>query len=208
MQETKVNCSSCGGDLTIKYRYTQMLVCPFCGQTNLLNVERLNQPTEKKVLADYGSILAVGKTGKIKGKNFYVLGRLRYDYPDGFWDEWLIAINDDYETECWLQEDEGDFVLFDKKIVSKDLPKFEDLKVGKKINIEGYKMFISEKNTAVINGGEGELPFVLKIGEKADFVDGIAHGIGIPLSLEYEPEGPVLYIGEEIDLSEISVNKN
>jgi hypothetical protein len=69
-------------------------------------------------------------------------------------------------------------------------------------------MFISEKNTAVINGGEGELPFVLQIGEKADFVDGIAHGIGTPLSLEYEPEGPVLYIGEEIDLSEISVNKN
>ncbi|MCU0354238.1 MAG: DUF4178 domain-containing protein [Cytophagales bacterium] len=82
-----MNCPSCGASLEIKYRHSRTIVCAYCGQTSYVNIDHLTAAGSPVILADYGSVLAVGKRGSIKTKDFEVLGRLRFDYEDGFWDE-------------------------------------------------------------------------------------------------------------------------
>ncbi len=202
METKTVNCPSCGSELPLKYRFSKMVGCPYCGQNIYLTNDGLKIVGEKIILSDYGSILAVGKTGKLKGRNFHILGRVRFDYEDGFWDEWLLTLDDNWEKEYWLQEDEGDFVLFSKLAVTSEPPNFIATQVGSLIQIDGKNIFVSEKNRAVVNGGEGELSFQVSPGEKADFVDGISYGEGIPVSIEYMPGEVALNIGEVVERSD------
>jgi len=177
-----------------------MVVCSYCGQTSYINAGTINPTGEKILLADYGSVLSVGKRGKLKGKSFQVLGRLRFNYGDGFWDEWLIWFDGEEYTHYWLQEDEGEFVLFSKKPLSDAAPVFEQVKVGASIHCNRLNIFITEKNKARINGGEGELPFQLTPGSQANYIDGIADGK--PVSLEYMPSEVEFNLGESLSLSD------
>jgi ribosomal protein S27E len=199
-----INCPSCGAQLELQYRHSRMVVCNYCGQTSYINAGLANPAGEKILLADYGSLLSVGKRGKLKGKLFQVLGRLRFNYEDGFWDEWLIWFDGSEFTDFWLQEDEGEFVLFSKKELKEPAPVFGNVKVGTSIAVNGYMLFITEKNRAVINGGEGELPFQVIPGEKADYMDGISGGK--PISIEYMPGEVELNIGEAVALSDFQWN--
>ncbi len=200
MSLPSIQCPSCGAQLELQYRHSRMVVCNYCGQTSYINAGMANPAGQKILLADYGSILSVGKRGKLKGKSFGVLGRLRFNYEDGFWDEWLIWFDGSEYTDYWLQEDEGEFVLFSKKPLTGTAPVFENVKVGTSILVNGFTMFVTEKNSASINGGEGELPFQVIPGEKADYIDGISDGK--PISIEYLPDEVEFNTGEPINLSD------
>lgn len=194
----KFNCPSCGADLELEYRFSEMVVCEYCDQTSYLAGENLEAKGEKVKLSDYGSKFYRGATGKLFNQNFKVVGRLRFEYPDGFWDEWLIKLENEPEKEFWLQEDEGEYILFEKSEILPENTDFSKLKIGMEVKMGKNIIFISEKNTAQITGGEGELPCRITPGEQSDFVDGMIIGAGIPTSLEYMPENQLaFYVGKQ-----------
>ncbi len=195
-----LNCPSCGAQLELQYRYSRMVVCSYCGQTSYINAGSANPVGGKILLANYGSLLSVGKRGKLKGQPFEVLGRLRFNYEDGFWDEWLILFDASEFTNYWLQEDEGEFILYIKQELTGQAPVFEKVTVGTPIVVNNQTVFVTEKNQATINGGEGELPFQVVPGEKADYIDGIA--AGEPVSIEYMPGQVELNTGEVLALTD------
>lgn len=195
-----LNCPSCGAQLELQYRHAKMVVCKYCGQTSYLNANTLEAAGEKILLADYGSVLAVGKRGKLKGKAFQILGRLRFDYEDGFWDEWLVWFDGSEYTDYWLQEDEGEFVLFLKENLPGNAPVFEKVKVGTPIELNRMSVFVTEKNRSTLNGGEGELPFRVVPGEPMSYIDGIT--AGAPVSLEYFPGEVVFNVGELVQMKD------
>ena len=193
MAHKKINCPSCGALLELEYRFSEMVVCEFCNQTSHLSGDSLEAVGEKVKLSDYGSKFHVKATGQLQGQNFKVLGRIRYMYPDGFWDEWLINLENEPETEFWLQEDEGDYTLFQKSDLMPSIDDFNELKVGQRYALGDSELFVSEKNTAQIVGGEGELPHRVIPGGQADFVDGIIYGKGIQTSFEFLPNEKQFY---------------
>lgn len=204
--DTELSCPSCGGGIQLEFRYTKMVVCPYCGQTNYLNVEdQLSPDGPKQVpLVDYGSKLKVGAKGNLSDTPFKVLGRLRYEYPKGFWDEWLVRLGDDRDTLYWLEEDEGEFMLYKKRELSDLAPAYEEVIVGETIELGEFQVFVSEKNKAVVKGGEGELPFQLLPDEQADFVDGFTEGK--VMSIEYLPEGEKeVNLGVPVPFSKLEV---
>ncbi len=187
------NCPACGAPLELEYRFSQMVVCPYCDQTSHLAGEGLEAQGEKVKLSDYGSSFSVGATGTVFDIGFKVFGRIRFEYPDGFWDEWLLRLENEPEKEYWLQEDEGDYILFEKSETLPENPDFASAKVGSAMRFGEFQIFISEKNTAKIVGGEGELPHRVIPGEQADFVDGIIYGKGVPTSLEFLPNNQLAF---------------
>jgi hypothetical protein len=182
-----------------------MVACHYCGQTSFLNAGHWEAQGEKTVLADYGSLLAVGRRGKLKNKPFSVLGRLRVGYEGGFWDEWLLQL--DNGTTGWLQEDEGDFVLFMPSHVSQGLPAYASLKVGKPYKLGEYVFFVMEKNQMKVLGSEGELPYQVLPGQAGAYVEGVSVGKGKPISLEYLGDEITLNLGTAIDVKEIELDK-
>ena len=191
------NCPSCGAPVELEYRFTETVICPYCHQSSHWTGENFAAKGEKVILVDYGSKFKVGISGTLWGKKFKVLGRVRYEYNDGFWDEWLLQFEND-DTEYWLQEDEGEYVMFKKSEKLPDNTDYDTLTVGMHVNFGDKQIFISEKSSAKVVGGEGVLPFRIIPGDKADFIDGIIYGHGTQTSMEYLSENQLsFYIGTQ-----------
>lgn len=205
MLTREFTCPSCGAPVPQKTPGARTLVCGFCGQTSHINAESLSAVGSQHLLIDYGSALGVGQQGRYDGRDFLVMGRLRLDYKDGFWDEWFLQFLDD-GTSAWLQEDDGSFVMFSAAEPLDRFPDFDAIAVGTEMNIDtvGSSVFITSKGRAKVNGGEGELPFRIIPGDPADFVDGIVDGRII--SVEVLPTETLRFIGFEVSLDDLALS--
>ena len=202
MFSQEFECPSCGGPIKQKKPGSKSLFCPFCGQTSHLNANSLAAVGKKQLLIDYGSSLSIGQQLQLDQRDFLVLGRLRIDYRDGFWDEWYVSFLDD-GSEAWIQEDDGSFVLFKEAKKVKQNINIDAIKVGTYHDLGSIwePIFVTEKSRAKINGGEGELPFKIIPGEQADFIDGIWKGKIV--SIELLASERVLFVGQSFQLQEL-----
>ncbi len=202
MVSQQFECPSCGGPIEKKTPGARSLVCPYCGQTSHLNASSLEAAGEKHMLIDYGSVLKVGESGVFEGREFNVLGRIRIDYKDGFWDEWYVTYLDNDEP-AWIQEDDGSFTLFSKIGELDGMLNFEGVEVGGRIEVGILPdpIFVISKSMAQVNGGEGELPFKIIPGDPADFIDGIVNGKIV--SIENLPDDTSVFMGHPFPLSSL-----
>ena len=197
-------CPACGAPVPLARPGSRTLVCGYCGQTSHLNADSLEAVGDKHLLIDYGSVFGLGQQGQLGGRDFMVLGRMRFDYEDGFWDEWYLQFLDD-GTEAWVQEDDGSFVLFRQEAQLSQPVVYAQIEVGRRTDFESpwEDVFVTSKSYATVNGGEGELPFRIIPGEAATFVDGIWGGK--LLSVELLPDETPLFIGQPLDLDQVQL---
>lgn len=205
----KISCTSCGGEITLHYAFSKSAVCPYCGLSTYITPDgAVAQESNKVVLVDYGSPFSLGTSGKLtrkvknetKKENFLIIGRLRFEYEDGFWDEWMLLLNDQPDQVYWLQETEGRFNLMVSKPIPLSIaPAFEKAKVGTVFTYEKKKIFIRAKSWAKVVGAEGESAFELSVGSKADFIDGICEGKEV--AFEYLNDEITFNTGETIEVS-------
>ena len=203
MSSASHNCPSCGGSLEIEHRFSKVVICGYCGQTCSISSSGIDPSGKKVALIELDSIFSIGSKGNIQGSAFKVLGCLRYEYEDGFWDEWFIRV--DSKKSIWLQEDEGEFTAFEKETLTSPVPPFSEVKVGSVISVNGMDVFVTEKCRAKISGGLGELFFQIEPGSDVDCIDGNANGKIV--SLEYTKNEINLSIGEEISIDSIKIDR-
>lgn len=198
-------CPSCGASIRRENPASRSISCGYCGQTSHINADSIRAVGEKSLLVDYGSFLSVGNRGRYNELGFSILGRLRIEYSDGFWDEWYI--NFDNGEAAWIQEDDGSFTLFRAAGELESL-NYNDARVGTfaSFNQQLTHVFITSKSRATVEGGEGELPFRIIPGETADFVEGIKDGEVI--SIEVLPDETSIYAGKQVTLEELNLSLN
>ena len=199
MSTENLNCPSCGGSINLKDRFSKLAICEWCGTTLVVKDHGLDPTGKTAKLADYPSRFSVGCRGTITGKKFTARGRLRYDYGDGFWDEWYIVFVDG--KKGWLQEDEGEFAIYHKQKIKSEIPDFDSIRVGSRMNLNDYSIFVSEKGSAEIAGGEGELLFEIYPGETVKYFEGNADGKLV--SVEFSENEIGMSIGEDLDFEEV-----
>jgi predicted RNA-binding Zn-ribbon protein involved in translation (DUF1610 family) len=196
-----LSCPSCGAPLSIASRFTSLVVCSFCGQTSVVRDTSLDPTGKTAKLTDYASRLRVGSTGRLAGRGFSVLGRVRYRYEFGVWDEWFLRFDDG--QPAWLSEDEGEYVLYGKRRLTVPVPLWEEIRVGMRVAIDPYHMFVTEKGTGSVAGAEGELAMTPAPGTALRYVDGNASGR--ILVLVYTGSGITLGVGDPYDFHDIVV---
>ncbi|MEM7028801.1 MAG: DUF4178 domain-containing protein [Chloroflexota bacterium] len=197
------SCPACGAPLDIKNRFVKVATCDFCGQTLLIKDTGVDPTGKKAKLVDLPSKLFIDAEGNINGEPFQVLGRLRYQYDSGMWDEWFIIFNN--EKPGWLVEDEGTFKLYHKTTLTSSIPSFDQVRVGGNINVGGRQVFVTEKGEANIAGGEGQLAFNILPGEEIRYIDGNSGDEQV--SIEFTTSGIELLTGQAIDPSTIEVTE-
>ncbi|MEM9301121.1 MAG: DUF4178 domain-containing protein [Pseudomonadota bacterium] len=187
-------CPSCGAPLEVEHRFSRVVICGYCNQSANITSGGLDPAGKGAKLVGAPSRLSIGATGRIDETAFRTLGRLRYGYDGGFWDEWFLALSDD--RQLWLQEDDGTFTAFEKTPITAALPEFDDVRVGQTITVNGRSIFIVERTEAMILGGEGELYFNVTPGADVFSVDGSADGE--TWSVEYQPDEITLSRGTPV----------
>ncbi len=187
--------------MSLDSHLSKVVVCEYCGSTLILKDGALDPTGRKAKLAQYPSRFAVGRKGTIKGSPFRVLGRVRYDYGDGFWDEWFLVFDDG--RTAYLQEDEGEYTLFVKKRLTSAVPPWEELHAGSRFRAGEYEVFVNEKGSATISGGEGQIGWRFLPGDTLKYIDGI--GGGKVISIEYAGDEIDMSVGDSLDYDDVSV---
>jgi len=198
------NCNSCGAPLKIENSFVRSVTCEFCGSTYIVSgSDGLNEAGKTTSLADYPSRLSVGQQGVIDGRSFTVLGRVRYTYDEGFWDEWQIEWHDGAPPD-WLEEDEGYWTLYKRERVRGPLPSMEEISVGQTYKINKHEVFITEKRTGKMMGSEGQFSSVLPLTDPFGYASGSADGQLV--SVNYWPDEIELSVGTDLEPHEIKFN--
>ncbi len=195
-------CPSCGAPVEIKNRFSKVLVCRYCGSHIKVGDDKsLGLSGKHPKLAEFPSIFSVGCSGTILDRPFTAIGRMRYKYDGGHYDEWFV----DYEGEqAWITEDEGTYTLFTDLMEVVEFPDIDSVRAGQNIDIGGSRVMIKEKGRAVVEGGEGELSYYQEPGTEVVYIDGIAEGKKI--SIEWTEDEIELFSGRPLLKRDIVVS--
>ncbi len=198
-----MTCSSCGAPLEVKNQFIRSITCRFCGSTYMVSgSDTLDAVGKMPSLADYPSRLNVGARGEIHGRAFSVIGRVRYAYAEGFWEEWQI-VWDDGAPPDWLEEDEGYWTVYRRDRVRGAIPPYDQVKVGQSVTINNKSVFITEKRTARVAGSEGQFSSVLPLTGTFGYIQGTS--TENPVSVNYWTDEIELSVGQDLEHNEIKI---
>lgn len=199
-----LTCENCGAALEIGNQFIRSVTCRFCGTAYIVSgSDSLNAAGKTVSLADYPSRLSLGVSGKIRGRGFSVLGRIRYTYGEGFWDEWQVGWDDGAPPD-WLEEDEGYWTLYRREKVKSAIQPFEQVRVGGTTTINQYQVFITEKREAQVLGSEGQFVSVLPLSGKFGYIQGAADNRTV--SVNYWQDEIEVSVGDELEHHELVLN--
>jgi len=157
--EEYIQCPQCGYTLPLYIKYTKLVQCESCKSTIFLEDEAVKVWGDSSVLAKEVSILELNQAFSYKNKRYLPIGKIRYSYGRGFWEEWWLI--DDQGDAFWLSVDEGDLVLEKQIETPYDSHTFDELSVGSLID-DGW--VVTEIGGAKCEGFEGAIPKEIKVG--------------------------------------------
>ncbi|CAA6803099.1 MAG: Unknown protein [uncultured Sulfurovum sp.] len=163
--EKSIQCPQCGDSLPLYFKHTKLVQCNSCTSTIFLENESTRLAGESSVLTPELSILSLNAPFIYDHKSYLPLGKIRYSYGRGFWEEWWIK--DLQNNEYWISIDEGDLVLQQKTQMHYDNDIVEHLAIGDVLHDE---WIVSEIGTATYEGFEGALPKLINIGSSYTYV--------------------------------------
>lgn len=170
---SSTQCPSCGAPVVVTNRFSKVLVCGYCGTHLKVTDDGFDAAGKHAKLAEFPSIFKVGSRGTILGKPFTALGRMRYNYPGGHFDEWFLEYDG---GTAWFTEDEGTYAIFTEVEDALEFPDITGVRAGQNVMVGAKKVMVKEKGTAEVAGAEGELSFYVEPGTKVVYMDGVSEG--------------------------------
>lgn len=198
-----MNCTSCGAAIEIKNRFSKVFVCDYCGTHLRVSDSGLDIAGKHPRLADFPSVFSVGTKGTILSKPFTALGRMRYRYQGGYYDEWFIELDGE---NAWFTEDEGTYTLYTDLYEAVDIPDIDSIRPGQNIMVGDKKVMVKEKGKAVVEGGEGELFFYVEPGSEVVYLDAVSEGKKV--SVEYTGSEVEMFSGRPLLKRDIIVDNS
>lgn len=197
-----MRCPACGDTLEVANRFVQFAVCSTCDSSLVVDETAARLTGKMGALAAPCGPLSLGATGTLGGQGFRVLGRVRYGYPQGFWDEWYLQLSSG--DLVWISEDEDRLEL---EVLSSVPPipfRHDETLAGDQVRVAGRTYLVEEKGVATCEGGQGQLPFPILPGEQTPFLD-LVDGAEVA-TLEFPAQGnPRLFAGQVLDRRELVV---
>jgi hypothetical protein len=151
-------------------------------------------------LAQTPGPLYLDARGTWKGRQFTVMGRVRYQYAQGFWDEWMVSFSDG--DNRWIGEDEAELTIMRQRKSSRAQHFHDQATPGKRINLGERAYHVDEKSTARCVGGEGHLPFVIAQDDEIGYVE-LSAGKQRVATIEVSDGDARLYMGTRLRAADL-----
>ena len=198
----ELNCPVCGAKAPSRLQHAKLIVCEHCQTSLFLEDEVVKHIGEKSVLTDVPSIIEMGRRFQYRNWTFEPYGRIRFDYGDGFWDEWWVVL--DNGNGRWVSVDEGEIAIESPVEFNETPPDYDTLTIGSEITLTSQSLRVTERNVATCIGVQGELPEVIAPGETHQYVH-LSGPRGLLLTLEFHDDSFSLYKGLWIDPFDLRV---
>ena len=204
----RANCPNCGAPIAFKSVELPVKVCDYCHSSVLRTGGNLQAMGKVADVPDDVSPLQLGTTGRVGAHGFELIGRVRWRYADGAWNEWL-AYFDDGSTR-WLGESMGRYMLLHPVDLAQvqspvvDLMRGgRDVPPGIEATIENVQYWASDVKTVSCVASEGELPFN-SLGLTAQSIDLMSADEHCASIQKAEGEEVEAYAGQYVTLADIA----
>lgn len=203
------HCPNCGAPIRFRSSDLPVKVCGYCRSAVLRTGGNLQAIGTVAEVPDDVSPLQIGARGRDGAQGFDLVGRVRWRYADGAWNEWLALFDDG--SAGWLGESMGRFMLLrpvghsgKRTGVVRQLHDGQPVIVGTKATIDGVDYRVSDARDVTVVASEGELPFPAPKGLTATSID-LMTGDGRTASIQKDRDGEVeVYTGRYVTLADIA----
>ena len=202
-----ISCPSCGAAVPLRKAAVPYVVCPQCQSLLLRSDDDLKTVGQAAVLPFDVSPIQIGTCGTADDLFFEVVGRVRWGWTDGAWNEWLLAISDG--TTRWLGEAMGTFMLLRDAPQACELPTIRafanggTIIPGTRVNVGGQEFIAADVKAATCLGAEGQLPFAAPAHWMITSVD-FRNPDGASLSVQRDANETSAWIGRYVDLTDLA----
>jgi Domain of unknown function (DUF4178) len=199
-------CPSCGAPVPVRSAALPYVTCGYCHTLIRREGEALTAIGKAAVLPFDVSPLQLGTGGSFAGVRFTVVGRVRWGWADGSWNEWLLECSDG--TPRWLGEAMGSFMLTREQPDLLDQPvlrAFADggaIALGAIVDVGGTPYAASDIKEAQCLGSEGDLSRPTPAGATQWSVDFRAPSGGA-LSVQRDSDGASAWLGSHVELADL-----
>lgn len=197
-------CPSCGAEIEADRRFAKLVVCRYCESAVLLDEKAARVAGKMAVLAQTPSPFYVGGSGRLMDRRFDILGRVRYGYERGYWDEWYLAFDDG--STVWIGEDENNFMLESCDEDEQAPLEYADAYPGQSVQLGATIFHLDEKGIAICEGGEGQLPFPIVSGERVPFLDLSLSDRFATIEYDIADTTARVFRGRRLDLAEVQMD--
>lgn len=181
-----------------------MVVCEYCSTAIYWDEERIAAAGKQSVLPEGTSRLYRGATGSYHQRRFVVVGRVRYSFGRGFWDEWYLEMSDG--AMQWLTEDNHELAVQRRVSFDQAMPA-SSCRPGSWLTLRDTQFVVQEVGQAECLGVEGEVPKRIVTGETYTYVDASSPDGRYTLGLEFdEGDTPTAFVGKWLKHSELKLD--
>lgn len=199
------NCPNCGAPLSFRSADLAVKVCDYCRSTVVRRGEVLEKVGTVAEVPEDVSPLQIGVRGRDGERAFEVVGRVRWRWADGAWNEWCALYADG--GYAWLGEASGRWMLLRAtpdatgQAVA-NLGVDRAVTPGMTATIEGEEFSVVDVQQVTCVGAEGELPDPVTVGTTATSVD-LQRPDGRAATLQDDGGTVSAYAGRYVTLAEI-----
>jgi hypothetical protein len=154
------------------------------------------------------SPVQIGMRGRVDDQSFDVIGRVRWAWTDGAWNEWLLLFGDG--SHGWLGDAMGEFMLLRERPFSqvqtrrlKEISAGKEAVPGQEVTLDTRKLTIVDAREVICIAAEGELPFTPTPGWKLYSVD-LRGADGECATLQRDTLATSFYQGRYVTLAELA----
>lgn len=197
-------CPSCGADVTFQSPISVTCVCSFCHSLIVRRDKDIEAMGKMAELPDDISPFQIGTNGLYHQVHFSLIGRVRMAWEDGGWNEWFLWLDDG--KKAWLAEAQGALAIsFESELPSQAGWLHKPLQLGHEISVASEVFMISDLKTSQCLTCEGELPSVIKQGQKSFTVDAVSKtGKFVSFSCDELWHPQELFIGTYVEFNALS----
>lgn len=181
--------------------------CPYCQTLILRDGPGVEEIGKVAVLPFDVSPIQLGTTLVDAGRTLSIVGRVRWAWDGGSWNEWLAMA--DNGGQYWLAEAGYALMLTTEWPQALDEPLVRDFAQGKAIargdavQVAEQQFFASDLKEVECLGSEGDLPIPTQVGTRMTSVD-FRSSSGAVLSLQRDERGTKAWFGDSWDLLSLS----
>ena len=199
-------CPSCGAPVPRRGGGLPYAVCAYCHSCIRWQADGAEALGQSAALPFDVSPIQLGTGGVADGTRFQVVGRVRWGWADGAWNEWLLGLSDG--SHLWLGEAQGQFQLLEEREDVLHHPDLAGFAAGGPIH-PGFELIVDGTRFTAVDvkevrclGGEGDLPFATPENWTMTSVD-FREPRGGALSVQRDA-GLSAYVGSYIELADLS----
>ena len=171
----EANCPNCGAAIRFRSADLPVKVCDSCRSAIVRNGEHLQAMGKIAEVPEDVSPHQIGSRGVDGGAAFELIGRVRWRWSGGAWNEWLALF--DNGSTAWIGEAMGRFMVLREakpgpgnKVVQR-MRDDAKIAIGTASTIAGTDYLVTDVKEATCAGSEGELPFSAPLGLTIRSVD-------------------------------------